>query len=216
MTAEFLYRIRKELTVTATAVREAVIAVAERVNRKVQILQLHYQADQVSDRMRSLQQEVGVRLATLLGDGGPSGDPFALGQIEPVLAEAAAQLRGLKKELGQIDKRIGQIELETVRDELFQIHADLAMRSAVLRRVVVAAGSAAVGQTVSALPLPSGRVAAVLRGSALLTDLDGVALQAGDVIVMVGLEEDLAAAVPRLFENPRQAESRAGASAAMF
>lgn len=215
MTAEFLYRIRKEFTITASAVREAVIAVAERVNRKVQILQLHYHADYVGGQMRAVQQETGLRLATLLADTTAAGDPMVRSQAEPWLIESAGRLRALKKELAQIDGRIGLMELETVREELSQIHSDLAMRSAALRRAVVEPGSHASGQPAGALPLPCGRVAAVLRGSAMLTALDGVVLQAGDVVVMVGLEADLAAVLPRLFARPSATDARAAAGAGL-
>jgi hypothetical protein len=215
MTAEFLYRIRKEFTITASALREAVIAVAERVNRKVQILQLHYHADYVAAQMRAVQQEAGVRVATLLAGAASAGDPLVQSQAEPLLIESAGRLRALKKELAQIDGRIGLMELETVREELSQIHSDLAMRSAALRRAVVEPGSPASGQPAGALPLPSGRVAAVLRGAAVLTALDGVVLQAGDVVVMVGLEQDLAPVLPRLFARPSAAEVRAAAGAGL-
>ena len=42
MTAEFLQRIRKEFTLTLTGLRETVLAISERVNRKVQVLKLHW------------------------------------------------------------------------------------------------------------------------------------------------------------------------------
>ncbi len=215
MTAEFLYRIRKEVTITLAALRETLIAIAERVNRKVQILQLHYQAAYVSDRMRSIHQAVGVRLAEVLTDSVTANDFLMRGQVEPLLAESVSQLRLLKKELAQIDARIGQMELETVREELFQIHRDLSIRSAVMRRVVLEAGSQAIGLAVSDLPLPSGRVAAVLRGSALLTAVEGVVLQQGDVVVVVGLEEDLATLVPRVFGRPRPSDDRVATGASV-
>lgn len=215
MTAEFLYRIRKEVTITLAAVRETVLAVAERVNRKVQVLQLHYQAAHVSDRMRSIHQDVGVRLADALTETAGADDPLMRGQVEPLLAESASRLRLLKQELARIDARIGQMELETVREELFQIHRDLSMRSAAMRRVVLEAGSEAIGRAVRDLPLPSSRVAAVLRGSALLTAVDEVVLQQGDVVVIVGVEEDLTRGVLRVFGKPRSSDDRvaAGASA---
>jgi hypothetical protein len=215
MTTEFLYRIRKELTITLAALRETLIAIAERVNRKVQILQLHYQAANVSERMRSIHQAVGVRLAEALTDTVAASDFLMRDQVGPLLGESASQLRLLKKELAQIDARIGQMELETVREELFQIHRDLSIRSAVMRRVVLEAGSQALGRAVSDLPLPSGRVAAVLRGSALLTAVDGVVLQQGDVIVIIGLEEDLATLVPRVFGRPRPSDDRVAAGASV-
>lgn len=216
MTAEFLYRIRKELTVTVTALRETVIAVAERVNRKVQILHLHYQATYVSDRMRSIHHDVGARLVDLLADPlGAHDDPLVLEQAHPLLTDSASRLRHLKKELAQIDAQIGQMELEAVRDELLQIHRDLAMRSAAIHRVVVEHGSQAIGRSVAELALPSGRVAAVLRGSTLFTAVDGVVLQEGDVVVMVGLVEELATMVPRLFGKPRPSDDRVAAGASL-
>src|SRR3989442_902805 len=44
MTTEFLQRIRKEISVTQDTVREVIIGLSERVNRKVQTLKLHWRS----------------------------------------------------------------------------------------------------------------------------------------------------------------------------
>jgi hypothetical protein len=44
MSLEFFGRLQKELSLTGSAIYESVVAVAERVNRKVQVLRLHGQA----------------------------------------------------------------------------------------------------------------------------------------------------------------------------
>ena len=44
MSLEFLGRLQRELSLTGSAVYESVVAIAERVNRKVHVLRLHGQA----------------------------------------------------------------------------------------------------------------------------------------------------------------------------
>ena len=44
MSLEFFSRLQRELSVTGSALYETVLAVSERVNRKVQIMRLHWQA----------------------------------------------------------------------------------------------------------------------------------------------------------------------------
>src|SRR5256885_16179074 len=73
MTTEFLQRIRKEISVTQDTVREVIIGLSERVNRKVQTLKLHWRAASLSDQRESVLQELGADLATLLAQA--SGVP---------------------------------------------------------------------------------------------------------------------------------------------
>ncbi len=62
MRLDFLNRLQKELSVTSTALHEAVVSIAERVNRKVQILRLHWQASSVLERIDAISQDLGHQL----------------------------------------------------------------------------------------------------------------------------------------------------------
>ncbi len=205
MTTEFLQRIRKEFSLTLTGLHETVLAVSERVNRKVQTLKLHWQASAVFDQLESIQQETGDFLARQLArDETPSAQPPDPAEIEARLSEAAAKTRLLKNELQQIDALARALEADSLRDDLLKIQRDLSTRTAAIERIVVTAGAAACGRTVAQLGLSQAvRVAAVLRGPILLTTIETLTLRAGDIVLLVGPREELKQALPAFLEKQR-------------
>jgi len=205
MTAEFLRRIRKEFTLTARGLHETVLAIAERVNRKVQILKLHWQAASLSDQIERLHQQLGAALAAVLA---PHDDRHAHeishGTTEQHLAEIASRVRLLKKELLLVDPRVRQIESEALREDLLNLERDLFLRSATIERLRVVPGAPASGCAVGQLGLPASvRVVAVLRGPSLLLNFDTVVFRPGDMVILLGLRDELKAVLPLFLERKR-------------
>lgn len=200
MTAELLSRIRKELTVNLAVLREAVLAISERVNRKAQLLKLHWQASDISHRMDSIHRALGAQLFPLLSSSGevkrlePALDrPEAAG----LLSAATSQLGLLKKELGQVETLVRELEVEAMREDLLKIQQDLSTRSATMERVQVARDAWAVDRSISQMGLsPPARVAAVLRGPALLHLTDSLVFQSGDLVVLVGPQVEVKRLLP--------------------
>src|SRR2546430_17241761 len=97
MTTEFLQRIRKEISVTQDTVREVIIGLSERVNRKVQTLKLHWRAASPSEQRESVLQELGAYLATLPApaSGLPESDSGRQG-VAARLVEGTTRGRGLQ------------------------------------------------------------------------------------------------------------------------
>src|SRR4030095_114502 len=62
---ELLARFRKELSFTGGALYETIVAIAERVNRKVQALRLHSQAAMILNQIHALHRDIGRRPADL-------------------------------------------------------------------------------------------------------------------------------------------------------
>lgn len=205
MTAEFLRRIRKEFTLTSRGIHETVLAIAERVNRKVQILKLHWQAAFLSDQIEHLQQQLGVDLCAVLAPhDARQAHEISYGTIEQRLAEIAARVRLLKKELLQVDPRVRQIESEALREDLFNLERDLFLRSATIERLRVIHGTPAVGCMVGQLGLPSSvRVVAILRGPALLLSFDTAIFRPGDTVILLGLRDELKTVLPIFLEHKR-------------
>ena len=205
MTTEFLQRIRKEVSVTQDAVREIVIGLSERVNRKVQTLKLHWRAASLSDQRESALQELGAYLATLLvqASGLPERDSEQLG-AEARVGEAASRVRGLKKESMEIDALVRELEADALREDLLRIQHDLTVRAATLERISVPQGSSVLGQPVSHLSLPPAtRVVAVCRGPAFLAVDQHLVLHAGDIVILVGPRTELKTAVSQFIEPQR-------------
>ncbi len=190
MTTELLSRIRKELTINLAVVREAVLAISERVNRKVQLLKLHWQASYISHKIDSSHRALGAQIFPLVSSGGDLKrhepaleNPEAVG----LLSAATSQVRLLKKELGQVETLVRELEVEAMREDLLRIQQDLSTRAATIERVHVAQGSWAMGRSISQLELSlTTRVAVVLRGPALLPLTATLVFQSGDLVVLVG------------------------------
>lgn len=200
MTAELLSRIRKELTVSLAVLREAVLAISERVNRKAQLLKLHWQASDISHKVDSTHRALGVQLFPLLSSSAelkrlePAlGWPEAAG----LLSAATSQVGLLKKELGQVETLVRELEVEAMREDLLKIQQDLSTRSGTIERVQVARGAWAVDRSISQMGLsPMTRVAAVLRGPALLHLTDSLVFQSGDLVVLVGPQVEVKRLLP--------------------
>ncbi len=201
MTHEFFSRMRKELVLTEHTLYETILAISERINRKVQILQLHWQATTISNRVNNLYQDLGAHVClalsahTALDERPPGVDSVAFSRKLSVASETAIQL---KETVRKVDNLIRELKLETIQEDLLKVQQDLAIRSAALERVVVARGAPADGHTLASLHLPSAtRIVAVLRGPFLVPPADeSFIFRADDVIIVVGLQDDLSRLLP--------------------
>ncbi|MBI5410439.1 MAG: TrkA C-terminal domain-containing protein [Nitrospirae bacterium] len=205
MTSEFLQRIRKEFSLTLTGFHETLLAISERVNRKVNILKLHWQASAIFHQIESIQQDAGDFLAKHLAQGDArSTQPPNRPEIDARLSAAATRTRLLKNELQQVDALVRELEADTLRDDLLKVQRDLFTRSATMERLVVTEGTSACGRTIGQLDLgPAVRVAAVLRGPALIAVVDTLSFRAGDIVLLVGPREELKTAPASFLEKQR-------------
>ncbi len=205
MATEFLRRIRKEIKINLEALHEIVIAVSERVNRKVQILKLHWQASAVFQHLESIHEDLGASLCSLFAQNGDlRGRESERHAIEARLVEAASRVRVLKKELAQIDALVRELEVDTLREDLLKIQQDLSTRSATIERVLVTEGSAVIGRSISQCELsPATRVIAVFRGPTLLAAEENLVFRAGDIVVLLGPGAELKKVLPRFVERQR-------------
>ncbi len=202
MTLAFISRIRKELSLTGQALYETILAISERVNRKVQILQLHWQSTTLTHRLEDVYRSVGTQVCQVLSAAPPAAShrsPPALNSLDfsrrlSVAAESAAHL---KQTILQVDSLIRELKLEAVHDNLVKFQQDLAVRSAAFERVVVAQGAPAIGRTLADLHLPmTTRIITVFRGPFLVPPAESLVFRADDVVVMLGLQEDITRLLP--------------------
>ena len=205
MATEFLRRIRKEFTLTARGLHEAVLVIAERVNRKVQILKLHWHAASLCDQIEQLQERLGANLCQTIAQPGASlltEQPERT--IELHLAEVASRIRSLKAELLRIDPQVRQIESEALREDLLNLERDLFLRQATIERLRIVAGAPAHGRTIGQLGLPpTVRVVTLLRGPALMLGFEATVFRAGDTVILLGMRDDLPHVLPLFLERKR-------------
>jgi hypothetical protein len=210
---ELAARFRKELVLTGSALYETVLAVAERVSRKVQVLRLHAQATRELDVIRNLHCDIGRRMAqqqfslSLHGSAEPpSRSP--MGTLDAVIAGATSRVRQSREHLVRIESRIRELKCEVAHEELLAIQRDLTLRDAAIERVVVARGAPVAGQPLGELAMPgTARVVAAFRGPFLLPVTDHLILRPGDVVLITGLRVDVD---PLLLQFHKERASRTG------
>ena len=209
MSLELLGRIQQELSITGSAIYETVLALAERANRKVQVLRLHSQASTLLSQIEQVHGELGRQIATLCARRPPFSHESTLpsDQMERFLDQAGDRVQQLKQTLLSVDSHIRELKLETIHHELLTLQQDLSLRAAAIERFPVVQGSPVIGRTLAELALPASvRLVTVLRGPFLVPPEGALALRVDDILVIIGLQADLAL-VASEFTQARNAKS---------
>ena len=194
MTFELFGRVHKELSITGHAFYETILSISELVNRKVQIIRLHWQAStllqQIDDVTAKVGQQIVTQVTNRLQDQSPPDS--IVGIIDRTLADASSRVQELKQALIGVDAEIRELKVEMVHQDLLSLQRDLALRSGGIERLVVVRGAAAAGQPISALPQCStAYVAVVLRGPFLLPPTNDLLFRPGDIVVLIGAQREL-------------------------
>ena len=209
MSLELLGRIQQELSITGSAIYETILAVAERANRKVQVLRLHSQASNLLSQIEQGHGDLGRQIVGLCAKRPPFSHESIppSDQLEVFLGQAGDRIQQLKQTLLSVDSQIRELKLETIHHELLTLQQDLSLRAAAIERLPIVQGSPVIGRRLGEVMLPmSVRLITVLRGPFLVPPDDVLVLRIDDVLVMVGLQADLAQ-VAAEFTQARNAKS---------
>lgn len=194
MTFELLGRIHKELAITGHAFYETILSISELVNRKVQIVRLHWQASTLLQQIDDVTAKVGQQIVGQVSDRllYQRHPDSVLAVINHTLADAGSRIQELKRSLIGVDAQIRELKIETVHQDLLSLQRDLALRSGGIERLTVVRGAAASGQPLNALPpYSSAYVATVLRGPFLLAPTNDLLFRPGDVVILIGAQTEL-------------------------
>jgi hypothetical protein len=196
---ELLARFRKELSLTGSALYETIVAIAERVNRKVQVLRLHGQATAILNQIHAIYRDIGCRVTDLTSK--PAADPpkgrSSILPLDDAVRTAADRIKGHRAALQHIESHIRDLKVELAQEELLTMQRELGLRNAAIERVVVAQGAAVIGHPIGEFDLPvTTRIAAVFRGPFLLPLSDSITLRQDDIVILTGLRHDLSRWLP--------------------
>jgi K+/H+ antiporter YhaU regulatory subunit KhtT len=197
------------MSITGSAIYETVLAIAERVNRKVQILRLHSHASSLLGQIEQAHGELGRQIAALSAKRPPFSHESALpsDQVEYLFDQAGNRIQQLKRTLATVDSHIRELKLETIHHELLTLQQELSLRTAAIERFPVVQGSPVIGKTFAEMALPTSvRPVTILRGPLLVPPDDALVLRIDDVVVMIGQQSDLAE-VASQFTQARNAKS---------
>lgn len=192
MSFEFLGRLHKELSITGSALYEIVLSISERVNRKTQIIRLHWHASGVLQQIDEVTAAVGRQVADHIGRPSSLSQEQHETAVETAVSQAETRILELKQSLTQIDAQIRELKLEAIHEDFIKLQQDLTVRSAKIERLTIARHAPAVGQTISAMPRSSSvHIASVLRGPFLLAPSEGLSFRADDIVVLIGIESEV-------------------------
>ena len=195
MSFELLGRIQQELSITGSAIYETVLALSERANRKVQILRLHNHASNLLNQIEQGHGDLGRHIVALSAKRSPltPESPPSSNQLGEILGQAGDRIQQLKQTLLNVDSQIRELKLETIHHELLTLQQDLSLRTAAIERLTIVQGSPVIGKRLAEVALPpSVRLVTILRGPFLVSPDDTLVLRADDILIMVGLQVDLA------------------------
>lgn len=191
MSLEFFGRLHKELSITGSALYEMVLAISERVNRKTQIIRLHWHSSGILQQIDDLTAAVGRQVEDRVTHLHSNQDQHD-SALDTAVAHATTRVQELKQSLARIDGQIRELKLEAIHEELLKLQQDLSARSAKIERLTITRHAAAVGQTLSAMPRSSSvHIASVLRGPFLLVPSEGLIFRTDDIVVVIGLESEV-------------------------
>ena len=194
MTFEILRGAEKELAITGNAFHEMILAISERVNRKVQIIRLHWQASSLLERIDEQTAELGRQMVTHVSRRFAMHAQSApeLTDLDAGLSHAAQRVHEFKRSLLQLDGQIRDLKLEAIHEELLRLYHDLKMRSARIDRITITRTAGAVGQSIMAIPQSSPvHIGAILRGPLVLPPSDNLTFRPDDIVILIGMETDL-------------------------
>src|SRR4249920_2128698 len=157
MSLELLGRIQQELSITGSAIYETILALAERANRKVQVLRLHSHASSLLSQIEQSHGDLGRQIAALFAKRPPFSHESTQqpNQLEGYLGQAGDHIQHLKHTLLSVDSQIRDLKLETVHHDLLTLQQDLSLRAAAIKRFPVLKGSPFAGRTLTHLALPA-------------------------------------------------------------
>ena len=207
---ELLARIRKELFLTGSALYETIVAIVERVNRKVHVLRLHGQATTILNQTHAIHRQIGQRVAALAAKPAAGIHPVApseLASLQDAIRTASDRIKGQQAALQLVERQIRELKVELAHEDLLTMQRELGLRDAAIERVVVARGAPVIGHPIGEFDLPpTTRIAAVFRGPFLLPLSHTMTLRPDDIVILVGLRHDLAHWLPH-FQHPAASKS---------
>ncbi len=183
----------RTLSISVDGAREAVMAVAERVARRVQVTKLQLQAEDAEARLRQTYEALGQCLYTAHAAHSP----------EALNVDAALPLcEGIRMEqraLQEIRDRLASRYDDVLIVPMIRLQEDLQAGGGTIERVTITPNAQADGKPLSDAALPeSVRIVLVRRNDALIFPSAQLILRAGDQVTLIGNRSELPGALQSL------------------
>jgi hypothetical protein len=171
----------RALSISVAGIKEAVMAVAERVARRVQIAKLQLQAVDAEARLQQAYESLGHCLYT--AHTAKSTGAWQIDEALPLCENIRAEQHTLQGIRDRLTSRYDDV----LTVPLIRLQEDLQDGGGAVERVTITPASPADGRPLNAVRLPEGvRIVLVRRVDALLLPTDDLVLKAGDQITLLG------------------------------
>jgi len=171
----------RALSITAEGVKEAVMAVAERVARRMQVAKLQLQAIDAEARLQQAYDSLGQCLYA--AHRAKSPDALRIDDALPLCENIRAEQHALQG----IRDRLASRYDDVLSVPLIRLQEDLQDGGGTIERVTIAPTSPADERPLNAVVLPeSVRIVLVRRVDALLLPTGDLVLKAGDQVTLIG------------------------------
>jgi K+/H+ antiporter YhaU regulatory subunit KhtT len=182
--------LQRTFKITLTGVREAVLAVAERVAARVQVGKLQLLAEDAEVRLRSAYESLGQCLYRARSVSQSPVHPAE--EILPSFYRIRAEQQTLQNVRDQLTTQYDEL----LGGALMQLRRDLQAAGGTMERVTVGPTSQAAGKVLNDVPFPTSvTLVAIRRGETVVFPSDGVILTVGDQVTLVGPRSFLPAAI---------------------
>lgn len=183
----------RTLSISFDGAKEAVMAVAERVARRVQVTKLQLQAEDAEARLRQAYESLGERLHAAYSTHSP--ETATTDDSLPLCENIRAEQRALQEIRDRLASRYDDVLILP----LIRLQEDLQAGGGTIERVLIAPSAQADGKPISTVALSeSVRIVLVRRNDSLLFPSDQMVLRAGDQVTIIGNRSALPGAIQTL------------------
>ena len=172
----------RTLSISFDGAKEAVMAVAERVARRVQVTKLQLQAEDAEARLRQSYESLGQRLYAVHA----TRSPEALREVDDALPLCEG-IRAEQRTLQEIRDRLASRYDDVLVVPLIRLQEDLQTGGGTIERVTITPNARADGRPLSDVGFPeSVRIVLIRRNDSLMFPSAQLILRAGDQVTVIG------------------------------
>jgi hypothetical protein len=183
----------RTLSISFDGAKEAVMAVAERVARRVQVTKLQLQAEDAEARLRQAYESLGQRLHAAHATHSPE-----TAKVDDSLS-LCEDIRAEQRALQEIRDRLASRYDDVLIVPLIRLQEDLQAGGGTIERVTIVPNANADGKPLSEVTLPeSVRIVLVRRHDALLFPSGPMVLRPGDQVTLIGNRSEVPVAIQSL------------------
>jgi len=183
----------RTLSITFDGAKEAVMAVAERVARRVQVTKLQLQAEDAEARLRQSYESLGQRLYAAQATRSP--ETAKVDDSLPLCEDIRAEHRALQEIRDRLASRYDDVLIVP----LIRLQEDLQTGGGTIERITITPNAQADGKALSDVDLPEGvRIVLVRRNDSLMFPSVQLILRAGDQVTVIGNRSALPGAIQSL------------------